>query len=98
MPGMTSIDKCRIQGDINIETALKVEKKYLKPGDYDFTPYVRAIEDAVRDVELTEEDALEVARRIKRNAELRSMTAEQRKAAKVDRRTKVAKLMKKEGR
>ena len=98
MPGMMAIDKVKIQGGLNIEMSVKVEKKYREPGDDEFTPYIRAIEDAVRDVVLDENDALEVARRIRENAELRKMTPQERKARRIDKRTKFARENKKGGR
>ena len=57
MANQPNVNKRHITVRVNIETCRAVEKKYRQDTDTNATPaFVRALEDAVRDVELTPED------------------------------------------
>lgn len=59
---------------IDIEVCKKVERKYrVSPSDSLSTIYARALEDATRDVVLTEQDYKEIAEEIARNRKAREM-------------------------
>lgn len=53
---------------IDLHLCKAVEIKYLRPDDKDLgTAYIRALEDATRDVKLTAKDYQEIAEEIRRN-------------------------------
>ena len=61
-----------IGSSVQIEVCKKVEAKYrLDPKDTMSVIYARALEDSVRDVELTADDYVAIAREIERNKKKR---------------------------
>lgn len=79
MANMPSTNKVKRQGNINCDLARKVEKKYMRKGDDEFTPYIRAMEDAVRDVVLDSKDLMEITKMVQKNEEKRRESAAKRR-------------------
>lgn len=69
----TATDSRVIGSTVKIEICRKVERKYRRnANDTMSTIYARALEDSVRDVELTEDDYREIAAEVARNQEKRN--------------------------
>lgn len=67
-----AIDMRVIGSTVLVEVCRKVEVKYrISPKDTMSVIYARALEDSVRDVELTEEDYLAIAAEVARNRKKR---------------------------
>ena len=66
------LDKRKVNLRIRIETCEKVLKKYKMPGDNgDANAFVRALEDATRDVSLSPKDYEEITAEVRKNFEKR---------------------------
>ena len=72
MANMPNVNNRQIGLRPSIELCRKVEKKYLKAGDSGKSlAYIRALEDATRDVLLTAKDYQAIAREAKANERAR---------------------------
>lgn len=69
-----AIDARVVGSTIKIETAKKVMRKFLRPGEKSQSLAIaRALEDATRDVVLTEQDYIDIAKEMERNRKARAM-------------------------
>ena len=76
----TAVDTRVIVATVKIEVCKKVETKYrLSPQDSHSTIYARALEDATRDVQLTEDDYKTIAAEIAQNRAKRQAKRNNRK-------------------
>ena len=68
MANMGKVTKRQVAIRIEIEQCVAVEKKYLRPSDRNkVVAYIRAIEDATRDVVLTPSDYTKIAKEVREN-------------------------------
>ena len=68
MANMGKVTKRQIAIRLDIDQCVAVEKKYLHKGDKNkVIAYIRAIEDATRDVVLTYRDYLKIAEEVRAN-------------------------------
>lgn len=69
-----AIDARVVGSTIKIETAKKVMRKFLRPGEKSQSLAIaRALEDATRDVVLTEQGYIDIAKEMERNRKARAM-------------------------
>ena len=74
MSNMPDTNKRQVSTRIDIETCRKVEKTFSRPGDKSRNlAYIRALEDATRDVVLTEEDYEIILAEVKANKQKRGV-------------------------
>jgi len=72
MSNMPDTNKRQVSTRIDIETCRKVEKTFARPGDKSKNlAFIRALEDATRDVVLTEEDYEIILAEVKANKQKR---------------------------
>ena len=73
MSNMPDITKRQVSTRIDIELCRKVEKEFSRPGDKAKSlAFVRALEEATRDIELDDEDYELIAAEIKANKKVRN--------------------------
>ncbi len=83
MSGEGALDKRKINLRVAIETCEKVLKKYSqKEDDDESVSFVRALEDATRDIELPPEAYAEIANEVEANRKKRMERRAQRRASK----------------
>lgn len=81
MSNETDIDRCVIGATIDVEVAQKVLKKYkLSADESNSLAYARALEDSVRDVQLSPEDYTRIAQIVADNKTRRLERRQARKA------------------
>lgn len=67
MANSPNTNKRHITMRLNVDVCVAIEKEYGKTGDQKAEPFIRALEDIARNIELDSEDLMKIAEEVRQN-------------------------------